>query len=369
MRILCLISLLFSIQLLAESHLPPSSEIAVEPYLKQVKQQLTTLTGNNQTADNVFQNLGFSGVKSASQSNLMVDDTWLSEITLTREHHGIFKLLAPPSNKTFFAPQSTDIALQASLDLTALHELILEYHRAFGREDEANEILGMKIGGVELSNLLQNKHTTLQLCIDFDDTRQLPLGKENIGYPHFALRIDGCCEQFEQIVQHYMQTRNALFTRVTTESGSLFTLPAYFSEAIAGYLPVIAFNTQEDSTTIASSADMLKRLASEKDSLALDPEFIETWESLPLDSSCKLYVSKRAVEGFHHFYKLSLKERWTDNPSFLAKKFQISAAAAQLNSSKSGLAFTLSSEENSDTITAKSPFPSSFILWVLKTAN
>lgn len=365
MRIFSLIFLLCSLKLSADTELPAPTEFSITPIMEKTQKQLTSRHGNG-IAKEISQTLGLDEISKVTQSNLMLDDTWLSQVTIHRESSGIFALFNEALNTPFFAPESTDIAVQATINLSALRELIQQYHTVTSSDTQANALLDHTIATTSLRDLLTSPNTTFHLCVDFDDAKELPLGKEAIGYPHFALRIDGNHELFQSILQHYIQTRNALFTQTQINSLTIYTLPAYFADAIAGYQPIFEFDSEHDSTTIASSAQMLERLHSPNDSLSNDPNFDKTWRKLPSSCSAKAYISKRALEGFHHFYLLALKEKWTNNPVFLQKKFQFSAAASQLNSSESGLAIAISSDKNKDTITYKSPFPSSFLLWILQ---
>lgn len=339
--------------------------IILDQHLDKIESYLTARVSKKGDSQKVLTALGFSNIEKASQTTTLIDDTWLSTITVKRKQHGIFKLLAQPHSTPFIAPKSTDIAIQASLDLSHLPQLIRDFHQANGTPHLAEQLLASTIASTKLEPLLETARPTFHLCVDFDDEQELFLGKESIGRPHFIVRIDGMQQALESTLGHFIRTRNALFTKQPTASGAIYTLPAYFAEAIAGYQPVIAFDTVKNTTTIASSRDMLERLDDSQASLRKDSAFAQTWESMPAESSIKAYISKRALKGFHHFYKLGLKEQWTDNPTFLKKQFLISGAMAQLNSSQSGLAFSLSSDENRDTITLKSPFPSTMLLWIL----
>ncbi|MFC5051506.1 hypothetical protein ACFPK9_12915 [Rubritalea spongiae] len=365
MRIFSLIFLLGALRLCAATELPAPTEFNSTPIQKKVLKRLHSHHGK-EAAEQFFKTLGIDEISKVEQSNLLLDGTWLSQVTILREHTGMFSLLDDAQNIPFFAPESTDIAVQVTINLETLSELIQQYHTLIGSNTQANSILDQKIANSSLHDLLASPKTTFHLCIDFDENKELFLGKESIGYPHFAFRIDGNHALFESILLHYIKTRNALFTQTKTKSQTTYSLPTYFADAIAGYVPNIEFDTEHDSTTIVSSAHMLERLHSESASLNNDPYFTKTWQNLPTSSSAKAYISKRALEGFQRFYLLAIKEKWTDHPAFLQKKFQITAAVAQLNSSDSGLAIAISSDKNKDTIINKSPFPSNFLLWLLQ---
>ncbi len=109
---------------------------------------------------------------------------------------------------------------------------------------------------------------------------------------------------------------------------------------------------------------MLERVEDPSQSLKNEPKFIKTWAQLPEQSSVKVYISKRAVAGIQHFYTLTIKKQWTTNLQFLKKQHLSSGAMMQLNFSKSGLAFAISSDEN---ITLKSPLSKPLITMDSKT--
>ena len=348
-----------------EHEAPEQIPITLDPFLDKIKNYLKAQSTPNADVTDLLTILGVSEINSASQSTKYTGDSWLSSVIIDRKKLGVFSLVGNTSNAAFIAPESTDIAIQASLDLSHLTRLIREIHKANGTQESGENFLAQSIAGIEIETFLQSSRPTIHLCADFDDHEILFLGKESIGRPHVAIRIDGSHKMFEAVLNHFISTRNALFTKQITASGKLFTLPAYFAKAIADYQPVISFDEIKNTTTIASSKAMLDRLEDPSRNLTTDPSFIKTWESMPKKSSIKVYVSKHSLRGLHHFYKLALKEKWTDNPSFTQKKFLFTGAMTQLNSSESGLAFALASDENKDTITLKSAFPSTMLLWIL----
>lgn len=332
--------------------------VRLEPILSKVEE----FVGGEKNADA----LGFNAIENVTQSSQKVEDTWFSEVTIQREREGIFQMLTPSTEEPFFAPKSTDIALQAAFNLRSLPALIREYHKANGTEKAADKYLSSEVVGTTLEQFFSSEEAIrVQVCVDFDDKNTLNLGKESIGRPHMAIRLDGAEETIDAIVQHYIASRGALFTKRETDTGYLYTLPAYFSEALADYLPVIEINTKEHFAVIASDKTMLDRLYSEDQHIGTDPAFTHTWRKLPEKASLKLYVSKRAIEGLHHFYKLSKKEQWSNNSFLLQNQTAITLGLAQLNNSSSGLGISLASEENKDVLSVKSPIPGNLFFWLL----
>ncbi|MEO1857591.1 MAG: hypothetical protein ABGY95_09560 [Rubritalea sp.] len=343
------------------------AKMPAAPFLKTLEKYIqSAYDGAGMTVDieGVTTVLGLKDLDTIQHSTRQVEDTWLSKISIDRKKLGIFALSAPPSNTPFAAPESTDIAIQAALDLSQLPALLRELHKEIGTPAAAEAFLTQRIAGIEMETFLQSSRPTIHICVDFDDNETLFLGKESIGRPHIALRVDGSHKILEAILNHFISTRNALFKRQVTATGKLYTLPAYFSDAIAGYQPIISFDEIKNTTTIASSISMFERIEDSGNNLTTDSAFTKTWAGFPEESSAKAYISKRALSGLHHFYTLALKEKWTNNRQFLKKKYLITGAMMQLHSSQSGLAFSIASDENSDTITLKSPFPSTMLLWI-----
>jgi hypothetical protein len=357
MRALTLILCLLTQPLFAEEHERAATEIPIAGLIERAKNAAPPAT---------LEALGLNGVNSAHETSQQVDTVWLSKLTLERQKAGLFKILKTPDEQRFIAPQSTDIALIATLDLSSIPPLIESYFHILGDKASAERILNKQFGGQSLEQFLQSPTSTIQLVIDFDELDTLDLGKESIGYPHIAIQITGNHQTFESALKHFVSTRGALFTAVEEGHRTNYQLPEYFSEAISGYLPIISFDRKNDTTTLASSPAMLERCLDANDSLYQDPAFQQTWKQLPQQASIMGYISKRALNGFQHFYTMAMREQWTDNPTFLSNRFTISAAVAQLTSSESGLAFTLRSEQNSDTLTLKSGIPLSMLRWFLK---
>lgn len=366
MRLLFVILSLTTLPLFSADPAPQLRELKLDPLLKNIERSIELRAGNKTNSDNLLRDLGIDSIQNAEHSSTQIKDTWLSSFTLQREKRGIFKALVKPSKQPFIGTSNTDIAIQMSLDLSTITQLLETYYTATTDTLEERQIkMDQKFAGLPLRDYFQSSNLRIDFCVDFDDQKTLFLGKETIGYPHIGIRLTGANEQIESAIEYYMRTRNALFTKEDTPVGTNYTLPEYFSDAITGYLPIIAIDEINKSATIASSVGFLNQINSKEDQLSNGPAFQETWLGVPEDSSTKLYISKRALEGFHHFYLLSLREKWTDNPTFLKNKFAISAGVAQLNSSESGLALSLASEENSDTLTIKSPFASDFLVWLL----
>lgn len=365
MRLFSLITLCLALPLCADEPSPAVREIKTAPLLQKVAQSFQVQTSSAEKSAALMQVLGLDSIQGATHQSTQVDDTHISTFSINRESRGIFQILNRTDTPHFSSTETTDIAFTCSFHSAKIPPLLRQYHAALGNPKAAEDILNTTIGDTTVEALLKTSPRVLQVCIDFEANKKLFLGKESIDYPHIALRFIGGSHQFESILTHYMKTRNALFTKSIGMAGEAYSVPEYFSDAIAGYLPVIQFDHASDTTTIASSHQMLWRLLNEHDSLFLNPDFRDTWDDIPSESQLKIYLSKNALQDFHKFYLLSLREKWTNNPTFLKNKFAISAGVAQLNSSESGLALSLSSEEKADTLTIKSPFASNFLVWLL----
>ncbi|MFC4993905.1 hypothetical protein [Rubritalea tangerina] len=340
------------------------SSIDLAPYQQKINNAFLTNGATPEQTQKATQALGLNTITHASQTTQLVNGAYQSTLTLKRPQRGIFQCFGTPSTDAlpFYAPASTDIALQLSLDLSHFEDLYLAYHSALNQRDQARAWLDQPIGSLTLAQHLKELHPRLHLTIDFEDDTSLNLGNKSIGRPQCLLRIDGMSRPLEKLLQHYVKTRGVPFKK--NPAGN-YQLPAYLAEAMANYLPVIRFNHTSDQTIIASSTQTLERMADRDDEIVDDPNFLKTWQPMPARAHSKLYISKRAVHGFRLLFQQAMKEKWTDNPIIIENKLALTAAVNQLDATEFGLAFALVSDEKQDTLHVHSPIPLSLFLWFL----
>jgi len=349
----------------------------VAPFLKILEKYIQSCFNETEKPvdiDALFATTGLKDLDTIQHSNRQVGDTWINTLRLhtKRPHPGIFNLLGHPEaepNQPFYAPSSTDIAAQFSLNLGNIPELLTELAEQTQQQQQAKSFLDQTIGEKTLRTLLDNNHARIHLAVDFDDKIPFNLGRVQIGRPHVLLRIDGINRLVEQLVQHYIKTRGVPLTRTIEDGLVVYRLPKYLMLASAGYLPVITLDPKANSACLASSQRVLDRVGNSNTTLADDPQFLQTWKEMPANSSAQLYISKRLLNSTQEIYKRALKEEWTDNPQFLAQQPLISQFINDLNSSTSGIAFSHVSKDDLQTMSLKAPLPSVLILLAIALQN
>jgi hypothetical protein len=354
---------------------PPAyaATIKVAPFLNILEKYIQSAYDGAEISvdiDELTTAAGLKDIDTIQHSNRQTGDTWLNTLQLNtkRPQPGIFKLLGPADpklNEPFFAPASTDIAAQISLKLGDLPELLTALTEHTGQQEQAKDLLGQKIGDSTLKDLLDNNQARLHLAVDFDDKVPFNLGRVQIGRPHVLLRIDGINPLIEKLIEHYIKTRNVPLKRTEENGQIIYRLPKYLILASAGYLPVITLDTISNTTCIASSQKVLDRVRDSKTTLADDPQFLQTWQEMPAQSSAQFYISKRLLNSTEQIYLRALEEEWTDNPTFLAQQPIISQLIKDLNNSESGIAFSHVSQGGQQIMSLKAPLPSVLILLAL----
>lgn len=349
----------------------------VAPFLQILEKYIQSAFEESPTPvdiDGLFNSAGLKSIDTIQHSNRQVGSTWFNSLRLktSRPSPGIFSLLGPPEaepNEPFYAPSSTDIAAQVSLNLANLPELLTELAEKTQQQQQAKSFLDQNIGDKTLRTLLGKNRARIHLAVDFDDKIPFNLGRVKIGRPHVLLKIDGINPLVEQLVQHYIKTRGVPLKR--TEEGGLiiYRLPKYLILASAGYLPVITLDPKTNSACLASSQRVLDRVGDSKTTLADDQNFIQTWKEMPAKSSAQLYISKRLLNSTQEIYKRALKEEWTDNPQFLAQQHLITQLINDLNSTNSGVALSHVSSDGQQIMSLKAPLPSVLILLAIALQN
>lgn len=358
---------------------PPAYEATMQaaPFLKILEKYIQSAFEDTEKpvdVDGLFAATGLKNLNTIQHSNRQVADTWINTLRLHTKQPkpGIFKLLgtaSPELNEPFYAPASSDIAAQLSLELGHLPGLLTAISEQTQQQKQTKTFLEQKIGERTLKDLLEKNRARLHLAVDFDDKVPFNLGRVQIGRPHVLLRIDGINPLIEELIEHYIKTRNVLLKRTEENGHIVYRLPKYFILASAGYLPVITLDPTANTTTIASSQMVLDRVRNSKTTLADDPQFLQTWQKMPAKSSAQLYISKRLLNSTEKIYKRALKEEWTDNPQFLANQAIISQLIHDLNSSTSGIAFSHVSKKDQQIMSLKAPFPSIIILLAIALQN
>ncbi len=351
--------------------------IQTAPFLKILEKYIQSAFEDAEApvdVDGIFATAGLKDLDTIQHSNRQVGDSWINTIQLhtVRPKPGIFRLLGPADpklNEPFYAPTSTDIAVQVSLKLEALPELLSTLAEQTRQPKKADAFLEQKFGDRTLQDLLENNSARLHLAVNFDDKAPFNLGRVQIGRPHVLLRIDGINPLIVELIEHYIKTRNVPLTMTEENDQLVYRLPKYLMLASAGYLPVITLDPISNTTTIASSQMVLDRVHNSKTTLADDPQFLQTWKEMPAKSSAQLYISKRLLNSTQEIYQRALTEEWTDNPQFLSLQPMVSQLIQDINSSASGIAFSHVSSEDQQVMTLKAPLPSILILLAIALQN
>lgn len=325
-------------------------------------------------ATDILHTLGVDELEAISFSNKLQGDTWINRAFLQNQGNntGVFELLDhsdPSLDSPFHAPISTDIAAQFSIDLRQASALITSLAHDYHWEKEAAAWLDQPLAQGSIREQMANTQARVHLSIDFDDNDQINLGRVHIGRPHFLLRMDGANQLLESYLTHLIKYRGVPFMR--EEKGPIisYRLPNFLKAATANILPFIQFDTESNTATLASTQEFFTLSQNKALNISEDKHFQATWKGIPAKGSAMLYISKRVLNSSEKLYNRAVEEQWTDNPAFLKNRHLYDQFVKDLNSSQTGIAFSISEKPTGQLISLKGPFPSALFALIFGAGN
>jgi len=288
--------------------------------------------------------LGLSNIKTYAQSSTPDKEEFINRIFLDNggDHKGVFKLFGEKATKfstAEMAPSGTDLAMQVTLDLATLEDIIRQIIPLVeeGDIDEFNEAMTTENDLLEMttSELLKKLQFTANIVLDLEKGNQLPTPIGGVDRPHLAIRVDKINWVWEKMEQEILENIGVPLEKNVEGNITTYTLPAEVTQAMMGYAPSIIVDNATNQFWIVTTHDFYKKCSSGVNTLGDSAIFKQVAGDLNIKGSSFAYISKDFADTIVNLYDSASEQGMTDGMD-AESKVQIDQSMADLKKIKTG---------------------------------
>ncbi len=266
---------------------------------------------------------------------------------------------------TGFAPETTDIAIQLTLDLRKAEEIISGFGAAFGQTADINQVMDKKLpmlGNKTAFELISKLNFNVNIALDINSDKRLPIPMPVEGFAapstDILVRIDGIAWAWDLFGDKLISQTGLPWKKSKKKTSITYTLPAEMKDALMGYNPVIRVDKTKNHIWISSKVATVKdALNPNNKKLKDNANFKNTMSSLPSKGNSLIYISKDILDELVNQYKQAGKKGLLDDPDFKKAKPLVDRLIKDLTSPDSGIAMTLSKDDLGILSVIRAPFP------------